>query len=67
MVDIDFEDEVLTKVQASSAATVARVALGDNDEEYEVDLDNLVGRNINKACMLLEITLHVTISMYCGQ
>lgn len=66
MVDIDFEDEVLTKVQASSAATVARV-LGDNDEEYEVDLDNLVGRNINKACMLLEITLHVTISMYCGQ
>lgn len=66
MVDIDFEDEVLTKVQASSAATVARV-LGDNDEEYEVDLDNLIGMNINKACMLLEITLHVTISMYCGQ
>ena len=42
MVDIDFADEGLTKAQASSAATVARVALGDDDEEY--DLDNLVSR-----------------------
>ncbi|KAA6429426.1 MAG: hypothetical protein FRX49_00820 [Trebouxia sp. A1-2] len=42
MVDIDFEDEGLITVQASPAATVARVALGDDDEEY--DLDNLVSR-----------------------
>ncbi|DBA66610.1 TPA: hypothetical protein ACH3X2_002267 [Trebouxia sp. C0005] len=38
----DFEDEGLITVQASPAATVARVALGDDDEEY--DLDNLVSR-----------------------